>query len=115
MIVISGDDSDGEGGMVEPKPDRAPPKKDSYAYPMGRPYLERVSDIDTEDRVRHEVLASRARQAHARSQVKTVTLRWWTKVCPNVSCVLTHIHRWLLSQEGGRPEVVEFDLERGHR
>ena len=76
----SSGDEGSPGGSDEPTPDRAPPKRDSYATPTNPSYVARVRAMDTENRVVAEQLATRARQAHARSHVKTATLRWWTKV-----------------------------------
>ena len=79
-VDSSGNERSPDGSdIVEPTPDRAPPKRDSYATPTNPEYVARVRDMDTQNRVLAEQLATRARQAQARSHLKTATLRWWAK------------------------------------
>ncbi|KAI1789497.1 hypothetical protein LXA43DRAFT_1062859 [Ganoderma leucocontextum] len=85
---VNTEDSD----AVEPTPDRAPPKRASYATPTSSAYVERISAIDAEQKLLVEQHATRARQLQAKSHVQTVTLRWWT-------------------EDGGEPDVVEIVVD----
>ncbi|PIL25555.1 hypothetical protein GSI_12393 [Ganoderma sinense ZZ0214-1] len=85
--------SDSEDPSTPKTPSKRPPaKRASYATPTGPAYQARISEIDAERRLFEEERVKRIRQEHAKSQVQTVTLRWWTV-------------------DGGDPEVVEIIVE----
>ncbi|KAI1788515.1 hypothetical protein LXA43DRAFT_1097205 [Ganoderma leucocontextum] len=77
---------------VDPKPNRGPPKRSSYATPTGPAYQVRMSALDAEHRLEEEGRANRARQEQAKSHLHVITLRWWIK-------------------DGEDPEVVEIAIE----
>ena len=82
--------------IVEPAPNRAPPKRATYATPTSSAYVARVSAIDEEQRHVAEERDLRARQAQAKTYVQVFTLRWWKEVRRSLDILdPAHTHLWL--------------------
>lgn len=96
--------------IVETPPDRAPPRRMTYATPTSSAYVAHISAIDEEQRRIAKQLDLHARQAQANAYIKIFTLRWWKEV--GFSLYLLDGVRSLLAatQDGGEPDVLQIEV-----